>query len=68
MERRISNRKIDESIQSAPCEESEQSIGRVLNKSENATNKKIVKQFGTMGLSIIYYMINYSTTYCLIFT
>ena len=35
---RISNRKIDESIQSAPCEESEESIGRVLNKSENVTN------------------------------
>lgn len=69
MKRKISNRKIDESTRSAPCEESEESIGRVLNKSENITNlRKLSSNFAMMGLSIIYYMINESTTYCLVFT
>lgn len=53
------NRKIDESTQSASCEESEESIGTLLNKSENITNlRKLSSNFAMMGLSIIYYLVN----------
>lgn len=51
MKRKISNREIDESTQSAPCKESEESIGRVLNKSEKVTNlRKLSSNFAMMGL------------------
>ena len=53
------NRKIDESTQSASCEESEESIGTLLNKSEDITNlRKLSSNFAMMGLSIIYYLVN----------